>query len=97
VLARTAGGTADGEEDLGRVVRAIRRHLRRSALIIRLDSHELVCVMFGVTVESPSEHFVTVREDLNAQPDPCGISVGFAARTPVESFDKLVVSSPAVG
>jgi PleD family two-component response regulator len=97
VLARTAGGTADGEEDLGRLVRSIRRHLRRSDSIVRLDSCELVCVVFGVTAESASERFVTVREDLNAQRDPCGISVGFAARTPVESFDKLVRSSDAVG
>jgi len=97
VLAATDGGAAGEEEDLGRVVRAIRRHLRRSDLIVRLDSDELVCVMFGVSAESASERFVTVRRDLQAQPDPCSISVGFAARTPADSLDKLIRSANAVG
>ena len=96
VITGAAGGAADADEDLGRVVRVIRRHLRRSDLIVRLDSDELVCVMFGVTAESASERFVTVRDDLQAQTDPCGISVGFAAGTPADSLDNLISGANTV-
>jgi GGDEF domain-containing protein len=99
VLKRTTAsgfnGGSSGEEHLGRVVRAIRRHLRGSDLIVRLDSDELLCVMFGATAQNASARFGSVRAELEAQPDPPRISVGITALAPGDSLDELVRSANA--
>jgi PleD family two-component response regulator len=99
VLKRTAAGDSKGgiagEDELGRVVGAIRRHLRGSDLIVRLDSDELLCVMFGATAQDASARFGSVRAELEAQPDPRRISVGLTALAPGDSLDELIRSANA--
>jgi PleD family two-component response regulator len=99
VLKRTAASDfnrgSGGEDDLGRVVRAIRRHLRGSDLIVRLDSDELLCVMLGATAQNASARFGSVRAELEAQPDPRRISVGLTALAPGDSLDELIRSANA--
>jgi diguanylate cyclase (GGDEF)-like protein len=85
-----ADGHAAGDALLQRAVRGIRRHLRSYDLIVRLDGDEFLCVMSGASTEDGRRRFAAIQTALAADPEPCEITVGFAALAPDDRAAELI-------
>jgi diguanylate cyclase (GGDEF)-like protein len=83
-------GHAAGDALLQRAVRAIRSHLRSYDLIVRVGGDEFVCVMPGATIEGARQRFGAIQTELAANPDHCGIRIGYAELAQDDSTAHLI-------
>jgi PleD family two-component response regulator len=72
------------------VVHGISARLRSYDLLVRLGGDEFLCVMSDTTIENLRERFGAIQTALAADPDPCGIKVGFAALEPGDTAAELI-------
>jgi diguanylate cyclase (GGDEF)-like protein len=86
-------GHAAGDRLLGRVVDAIRSHLRGYDLIVRYGGDEFVCALVDVSIESAAERFLRVNEELGSE--RASISVGLAELSERDSLDDLIARADA--
>ncbi len=90
-----AHGHFAGDALLQRAVRGIRRRLRSYDLIVRVGGDEFVCAMPDATIEGARQRFAEIETTLKADPDPCEITVGFAALAPEDSPAELIQRADA--
>ncbi len=83
-------GHQAGDEQIKRVVRVIREHLRSYDLIIRLGGDEFLCAMSNMTMSDAHDLFSEVAGELAAAPHATAITTGFADLAPDDGTTELI-------